>query len=240
MDSRKEPKILVVDLSITESSMLMVLLSPLTRDLTICPRYSQGVTVLQDACTNQVPFDLVFLALPPDHHPEIDLAVKVLALALAQTSDPQHTVILGGDAFPPSFIKDQRIDTTVLYKPMTSDKLQQALAPLGITLPRLNCWEYMQCGREPGGKHVIDLGACPVCDNTAIHGLHGGQCGGRACWAIGGTLCGGKIQGSFASKIKNCLDCDFYHLVKVEEGDRFSSIDSILNRLRRNGDSCKS
>jgi hypothetical protein len=240
MDTKKELKVLVVDLSITEGTMLMVLLSPLSRDLTICSRYSQGVTVLQNAQESHTPFDLVFLALPPDHHPEIDMAVKVLALALAQTPDPQHTVILGGDTFPPAFIKDQTVDTTVLNKPMTREKLQQALVPLAITLPRLNCWEYMRCGREPGGLHVVDLGVCPVSEAQATHGLHGGECGGRACWAIGGTLCGGKVQGSFASKIKNCLECDFYHLVKCEEGDRFSSIDSILNRLRRNGDGNKS
>lgn len=239
MDIGNELKILVVDLSITEASMLMALLSPLSKNLTICARYSQGVTVLLNAQEDNTPFDLVFLAIPPDHHPEIDMAVKVLALALAQTSDPHHTVILGGDTFPPSFIKDQAIDTTVLHKPMTKEKLQQALTPLHITLPHMNCWEYMQCGREPGGQHVVDLGSCPVSEATAIHGLHGGDCGGRACWAIGGSLCGGKVQGSFASKIKNCLECDFYHLVKVEEGDRFSSIDSILNRLRRNGDSNK-
>lgn len=239
MKNRKELKIILIDLSIAESSTLMVLLSPLTRDLTICSRYSQGLTLLQNAVETNTPYDLVFLALPPGHHPEIDLAVKALALALLQNPDPLRTVILGGDALPPTMNQELAKDTTVLKKPMTREKLQQALEPLAIALPLLNCWEYMQCGREPGGIHVAELGVCPVFEVKAAHGLHGGQEGGRVCWTIGGTLCGGKVQGSFACKIKSCHECDFYHLVQVEEGDRFASIDSILNRLRRRSDNDK-
>ena len=80
---------------------------------------------------------------------------------------------------------------------------------------------------------MADLGICPVAEATALNGLHGGHDGGRACWSIGGSFCGGKVQGTFACKIKNCQNCDFYHLVQIEEGDRFASIDSIMNRLRR-------
>ncbi|HEY6010114.1 MAG TPA: hypothetical protein VIX18_01485, partial [Nitrospirota bacterium] len=37
------------------------------------------------------------------------------------------------------------------------------------------------------------------------------------CWVVAGSLCGGKIQGTFAEKLSNCLRCDFYNLVKSEE-----------------------
>jgi hypothetical protein len=33
-----------------------------------------------------------------------------------------------------------------------------------------------------------------------------------------GTLCGGKVQGSFAAKVANCLAGDFFQLVRQEEG----------------------
>ena len=40
---------------------------------------------------------------------------------------------------------------------------------------------------------------------------------GRACWAIAGSLCGGKIQGTYAQKLNNCWRCDFMNKVKQEE-----------------------
>jgi len=40
---------------------------------------------------------------------------------------------------------------------------------------------------------------------------------GRACWVVAGTNCGGRVQGTFAEKEKNCLNCEFYMLVCEEE-----------------------
>jgi len=80
-----------------------------------------------------------------------------------------------------------------------------------------NCWEFKGCGREPGGKKVKDLGVCPVTVHGAIDGAHDGDMGGRACWIIAGSLCGGKIQGTYAQKLNNCWRCDFMNLVKKEE-----------------------
>lgn len=232
MEVQKEFKILVIDGSLAESALLMTLLSPLSRNIVVSTSYSQGLAVLQAAMETKAFFDLVFLALPSLPPPEAELAVKALALALAQNSDPHRTVVVGGDKLPPPFKEDLNTDSSVLCKPITREKMLAVLEPLRLALPRLNCWEYMKCGREPGGQHVEDLGACPVAEIQAAHGLHGGCNGGRACWAIGGTLCGGQVQGSFACKIRHCQDCDFYHLVQCEEGDSFASIDSILNRLR--------
>jgi hypothetical protein len=50
-----------------------------------------------------------------------------------------------------------------------------------------------------------------------LHGAHGGTNAGRACWAIAGSLCGGKIQGTYAQKLTNCWRCDFMNVVKQEE-----------------------
>ncbi len=63
----------------------------------------------------------------------------------------------------------------------------------------MNCWEFKKCGREGGGGKVKELGVCPAYPN---HGTH--------CARITGTLCGGKVQGFFAMKLANCMECEFY------------------------------
>jgi signal transduction histidine kinase len=56
------------------------------------------------------------------------------------------------------------------------------------------CWEFMKCGVE----HDANV-KCPVYPHF-----------GRSCWAVGGTFCEGKIQGTHAQKIKNCKHCNFF------------------------------
>ncbi|MGO9262852.1 MAG: two-CW domain-containing protein [Bryobacteraceae bacterium] len=85
---------------------------------------------------------------------------------------------------------------------------------------RANCWEVKKCGRQPGGGRVVELGACPAAQ-AHTSGLNGGIHAGRICWAIAGTLCGGKIQGTFAQKVANCMACEFYRAVRQEEGSTF-------------------
>jgi hypothetical protein len=82
---------------------------------------------------------------------------------------------------------------------------------------RKNCWEHKNCGRYPGGPKAEELGVCPVTVHKELHGAHGGQNAGRACWVIAGSLCGGKIQGTYAQKLTNCWRCDFFNDVKKEE-----------------------
>jgi hypothetical protein len=84
---------------------------------------------------------------------------------------------------------------------------------------KVNCWEVKNCGRQPGGAKVAELGICPVIDTKVK--ANDGRNGGRICWAIAGSLCGGKIQGSFAEKLLNCIDCSFFKQVKKEEGGSF-------------------
>ena len=80
-----------------------------------------------------------------------------------------------------------------------------------------NCWEHKNCGREPGGQKARDLGVCPVTMYDELDGAHGGKKAGRACWVVAGSLCGGKIQGTYAEKLANCWRCDFMNTVKKEE-----------------------
>ncbi len=83
---------------------------------------------------------------------------------------------------------------------------------------KLNCWEAILCGRQPGGENVAQAGVCPAADDMSFDGINAGTCGGRICWAVTGTFCGGCTQGSFAQKRASCLECDFYQLVHEEEG----------------------
>jgi hypothetical protein len=63
---------------------------------------------------------------------------------------------------------------------------------------KANCWEFTKCERQPGGL----LGYC---------------------WKVAGTLCGGKVEGTFAAMMRNCSSCcQFYHLVKNEEGINYT------------------
>ena len=95
-----------------------------------------------------------------------------------------------------------------------------------------NCWEVKQCGREPGGAKVSELGVCPASTKKEVNGIHNGENGGRCCWAIAGTLCEGEKQGTFVMKAYDCMNCDFYKKVKEEEGDNFVFTTDIFERLK--------
>ena len=59
------------------------------------------------------------------------------------------------------------------------------------------CWEFMQCGRDKNNETK-----CPAYPHF-----------GRVCWAVAGTLCAGKVQGTFAQKYSSCTVCKFYNHV---------------------------
>ncbi|MCI4626688.1 MAG: hypothetical protein L3V56_12100 [Candidatus Magnetoovum sp. WYHC-5] len=101
---------------------------------------------------------------------------------------------------------------------------------------KMNCWEYKKCGRQPGGEKVEELGFCPAAIDDCLDGFHGGKNGGRACWAVAGTLCGGKPSGTFARKIKDCSLCEFHQKVMNEEANYQSAaiyIQKIKNQTKK-------
>jgi hypothetical protein len=73
-----------------------------------------------------------------------------------------------------------------------------------------NCWEIINCGREKGGDKVGRLGECVASKNGM----------GHSCWAVAGTLCGGEIQGTFASKLGLCNACEVFQLYNRTHGSR--------------------
>lgn len=98
---------------------------------------------------------------------------------------------------------------------------------------KLNCWEFKNCGREPGGRNNGGKGSCPAATDSRLDGVHGGRNAGRTCWALTGTVCEGRPVGEFAMKFHNCHECDFFKRVVREEGQGFVftvHLHEMLNR----------
>ena len=83
---------------------------------------------------------------------------------------------------------------------------------------RQNCWEFVRCGRGPGGDRVDSLGPCPASTEVSADGVNGGTNGGRVCWAISGTFCGRQVCGSEAVRFVSCFSCAFFSRVLQDEG----------------------
>ena len=81
----------------------------------------------------------------------------------------------------------------------------------------LNCWEFKECGRDPGGKNVTLYGVCPAAVDERADGIHGGKNGGRCCWVVASTY--QEAEGAFgcwAGGFNKCRECDFYKAVKKD------------------------
>ena len=99
-------------------------------------------------------------------------------------------------------------------------------------MPKLNCWQFKKCEKEPGGLKAEEYGVCPAATNVKADGIHEGKNAGRCCWVVAGTLCNGEVQGTFAKKYNNCKECDFYKLVKEEESGNFQLSNIILDKIK--------
>lgn len=55
----------------------------------------------------------------------------------------------------------------------------------------MNCWEFKGCDANRAKD-------CPAYQT------------GRSCWMVSGTLCDGKVQGSFVQKLPYCKECDYF------------------------------
>jgi signal transduction histidine kinase len=61
------------------------------------------------------------------------------------------------------------------------------------------CWEHMQCKQDVNHDE-----SCPAYPHF-----------GRVCWAVAGTFCAGKIQGTYAQKIHDCHRCGYYRMAQT-------------------------
>ncbi len=88
---------------------------------------------------------------------------------------------------------------------------------------KANCWESENCGRQPGGLRTSELGVCPATTEALHNGKNGGRNAGRYCWKVPGTLCEGRVQGIWATKMMECAACKFFEQVKREQGSDFQA-----------------
>ncbi len=100
-------------------------------------------------------------------------------------------------------------------------------------MERKNCWEIKKCGRYPGGEKVEELGVCPAARPSEYDGTNKGMYGGRFCWAIAGTFCGGTPRDTFAQKFMTCLHCEVFTRISEEEGRNLVLVpEDLKNKLR--------
>ena len=106
---------------------------------------------------------------------------------------------------------------------------------MDLAMKKLNCWEYMNCGRQPEGAKAVEFGECPASTDSSFDGINQGKSAGRICWAVAGTFCGGKVQGSFAEKRDSCINCPFFNKVQMEQGNEDSPLKFLkyLSREKR-------
>jgi len=71
----------------------------------------------------------------------------------------------------------------------------------GDLLHNKPCWEHMQCKMDVNHDE-----SCPAYPYF-----------GRICWTVAGTLCAGKIQGTYAQKIHDCSKCGYYCQVQSSQ-----------------------
>jgi len=75
-------------------------------------------------------------------------------------------------------------------------------------LKKLNCWEFMNCGREAGGKNIAELGICPAYPDY-----------GQNCATVVGTFCD-LVQALRSSRHTDCQECPFYNSTHFDENSR--------------------
>lgn len=98
---------------------------------------------------------------------------------------------------------------------------------------KTNCWDFQRCGREAEGARAKELGICPAYLEINLDGIHEGKNGGRACWIVDRTKCGGRIKRTFVPKFIICRLCDFRKSVIHEESKNFIVSDDFMKMLIR-------
>jgi hypothetical protein len=71
---------------------------------------------------------------------------------------------------------------------------------------KIDCWEFNDCGRVPGGYNVKEMGLCPAGNEIWCDEVQKSKSSGKFCWsiAVDGKLC------------KNCGECKYYLKERAE------------------------
>ncbi len=83
---------------------------------------------------------------------------------------------------------------------------------------KLNCWDFMKCGKGPSGRRKSKSSSCPISKETSAHGLNGGVNAGRICWIMNENGTEDKVKCSNIYRKNSCFQCEFRYKVMAEEG----------------------
>lgn len=92
---------------------------------------------------------------------------------------------------------------------------------------KLNCWEFTNCGREPGGVLAESEGVCPVSTALQFDGINDGRAGGRICWHLHHA---NHLPEScrHLPLLTTCYECAFYRRVMFEESVESTEATPVL------------
>jgi len=237
---RKSVKLLLVEDNHTNRLVSVAMLNKLGYNVDIAVNGQEAVTILKNKN-----YDLIFMDLQMPVLGGLEATriirdktkkvknheIPIIAMtADAMKGDREICLKAGMDDYIPKPIESEVVEN-ILDKWL--DKVHSTNSdPRSESIEKIkpkNCWEYMNCGREPNGTKIDELGVCIVSIPSKYDGINNGEYSGRICWAKAGTLCGGKIQGSFAQKDHNCSRCDFFFKVKKEESNFILNPEDIIN-----------
>ncbi len=81
---------------------------------------------------------------------------------------------------------------------------------------KINCWEFRNCGMEPGGIFARLHGECKVPKSMKYDGVNGGRAAGRTCWLVMNDSNHRCSKYCLHSR-QSCTNCEFYIRVMAEE-----------------------
>jgi len=81
---------------------------------------------------------------------------------------------------------------------------------------KINCWEFNNCGMEPGGIFAEIYGACPVPQMMKYDGVNGGRGAGRTCWMVMNSGTNSELPVCRNNRL-TCHHCTFFQRVQSEE-----------------------
>lgn len=100
-------------------------------------------------------------------------------------------------------------------------------------MSKLNCWEFIKCGKGPLGNGINKSDICPVAVETSANALNGGVNGGRICWVIAENCSNAEVKCSKLHRKDFCFSCEFRYKVTLEEGllNVCKATGSFLNKM---------
>jgi hypothetical protein len=82
----------------------------------------------------------------------------------------------------------------------------------------MNCWEFMRCGREAGGRNVDRLGICPAYPED-----------GQRCATVVGTFCD-LVKALYATRHSGCPDCPFFNSIHFDVAAKTAILEKKQNK----------